>query len=208
MFGFAKIFEFLAPHDCLMCGRPGDLLCAGCLPATTTPPVRVNAQELGLDNIWIGTDYSGMVRQLVRKYKFERSADSADILAAILIRSLPPLPPDTIVTYVPTTTNRIRQRGYDHARKLAASVARMRSLSMQSALVRHGQQQQVGATRAVRRRQMADAYTVRRGANIRGSKILLIDDIATTGTTLQIATQVLMASGAQSVDAAVVAYKQ
>lgn len=208
MFGFGKIFEFLAPHDCLACGCQGSLLCASCLPRAITPAAHVSAEQLVVSHIWVGGDYSGVLRQLLRKYKFERAADTADLLATVLEAALPALPPGTIVTYVPTATSRVRERGYDHARQLALAVANMRGLKVLPLLNRHGQQRQVGATRADRRRQMASAYTIRRHANLKDVRILLVDDITTTGTTLQIAAKVLMAAGAKSIDAGVVAYKR
>ena len=206
MFGLRILFAFIAPHDCLVCGRQGDLLCGTCL-LTVGPADRLKPPA-PLHQLWVGTNYEGVVKQLIHLYKFERARDAASALAQLIGRNLPRLPSATVITYIPTATKRVRQRGYDQARYLAVVLARQTNLSVRPLLVRRGQGRQVGASRAERQQQARQNYGLRPGTNVKDLKILLIDDIMTTGSTLQAAAEVLLKAGAKQVSAAVAAYKQ
>ena len=224
MFGLSSLFTFLAPYDCLLCGHEGSLLCAWCWPGAfvaapdgcfnchaSTPHKSVCKncrQATQMDYVWIGARYDGVVKRLLHQYKFERAKDAAGVLARLLAETAPRQPAGTIVTYIPTATQRIRERGFDHARQLAEVFARQQGLRLRPLLWRHGQQRQVGASRYIRRRQAEKTYGIVSGLDLAGANILLIDDIVTTGATLQAATKVLRAAGAKSVNALVVAQKQ
>jgi ComF family protein len=158
--------------------------------------------------VWVAAAYSGIVRQLLHQYKFERAQDTAASLGGLLHRAIPVLSPDMLITYVPTATKRVRERGYDHAKELAKAFARQRQQKVTPTLVRLGQHRQVGAKRSVRQQQLKQAYRVRAANIVCGKRLLLIDDILTTGATLSAAAHVLLAAGAESVDVLVVAQKQ
>lgn len=202
----AKLFAFLAPYDCLVCGLEGDLLCLDCLPEVHKP-VKIDPPP-GLQHFWAAAEYDGAVKQLLRAYKFERARDATRTLVILLDQAIPPLSPETLITYIPTATSRVRQRGYDHARILAVALARRRGLKVCTLLGRRGQRRQVGATRILRRQQPAQTYYVLSDPRIQNASVLIIDDICTTGGTLQAAAHALMKAAAKQVDAAVVAQKQ
>jgi ComF family protein len=200
------LFAFLAPFECLVCYAEGDLLCQDCIKRIKT----IGSLEplSPISHIWAGADYEGVAKQLLHLYKFERAGEASSTLVRIMESSLPRLPTDTVVTYIPTATKRIRQRGYDQARRLAADLARSQGLTLKPLLVRIGQQHQVGSSRVERQAQARQAYVVKPGVQLAGKRILLVDDIMTTGSTLQAAAEVLMAAGAKQVDAAVMGVKQ
>jgi predicted amidophosphoribosyltransferase len=75
-------------------------------------------------------------------------------------------------------------------------------------LTRHGQTRQVGATRAQRLQQVTGSYQLRNQVDVQGARILLVDDLVTTGATLGEAAKILREAGAKTVDAIVVAQKQ
>lgn len=205
MFGLRTLFAFIAPHDCLACGRQGSLLCAVC--RIKVPPADPVTPPSPLVHLSVGANYDGVVKQVLHLYKFERARDAAVALAWIMGRSLPRLPSSLVVTYIPTANKRVRQRGYDQARWLALELAKQKGWSVRSLLIRSGHGRQVGSSRLARQQQARQSYAVRPGAEVGGLPVLLIDDIMTTGSTLQAAAEVLMANGAASVCAVVVAYK-
>lgn len=200
------------------------MLCAWCRPDAYEPPALhcfhcrqpstedaicgVCRQELPIDRLWIGSTYSGTIQQLIHLYKFERAQDVAKLLAEILDITIPSLPPETLVVYVPTATSRIRERGYDQARELAKAFAKLRGTKVTSLLRRIGQTRQVGASRRERFEQMDAAYHVMKAQIIKDARILLIDDIVTTGATLTAAARTLKSAGAKTVYTAAVARKQ
>src|SRR5690606_5505450 len=113
-----------------------------------------------------------------------------------------------LVTHVPTASSRIRERGYDQAEVLAREFANLRKLPFSSLLHRLGQTRQVGAGRKERLNQLSAAFTAKDQKLIKNARIILIDDIVTTGATLESASRILKAAGAKSVNGLAVAQKQ
>jgi ComF family protein len=117
------------------------------------------------------------------------------------------MPPATVVTHVPTATSRVRRRGYDQAELLARQLAQDLKLPYASLLIRDGQSRQVGATRQARLAQLTHAFRIPKHFP-QNVSILLVDDVVTTGATIETAARILRAAGAKSVSAAVFAQKE
>lgn len=218
-----RLLGLLAPHVCIMCGMEGALLCERCLPDAIAPiPERcyrcgatsANSavctscrRNTPLRHVWVTSQYEGPPKELIHALKFGRTKHAAKVVATYLDETVPELQPETLVTFVPTATNRVRQRGYDHAQVIARLFAKHRGLRCSSLLVRYGQSRQVGSDRKHRFAQATKNYGI--GTNIpKGARILLIDDILTTGATLESSAAVLKKAGAKQVNAAIFAQKQ
>jgi len=115
------------------------------------------------------------------------------------------LPENTIVVPIPTATSRVRERGYDHARLMGRDIANSNNLRLVTGLSRLDQARQVGAKRDVRLSQLKGAFRVSQRRLIVGAHILLVDDVLTTGATLEEAALTLKMAGAKKVDAIVFA---
>ncbi len=219
-----KVIGLLAPHMCVVCGSEGSLLCGWCRPdALLVVPERcyhcsaLSAQSAVCDkcrkhsplqNVWVASLYQGAAKDLVYGLKFARTRAAAQLIGGLLDESIPALPKGTVVTYVPTATSRVRLRGYDQSRLIAMSFARARGLAVLPLLRRQGQSRQVGADRKHRLEQAAKSYAAYNPAAASGKEILIIDDILTTGSTLESAAKVLKKAGAKQLYAAVFAQKQ
>ncbi len=216
-----RVISLFAPHTCLACGREDDrLLCADCarrLPlapsqcyrcATPTDAHAVCAAcstETPLHRVLARTHHRGPARDLVHHLKFERAQAAAPEAAALMLPLLARLSSDVMITHVPTATGRARARGYDHARLIARSLARQAHLPYTRLLGRLGQARQVGAGRVARRQQLQHAFRPLNPAAIRGRHIVLVDDVMTTGASLEAAARALRSAGAARVSAVVFA---
>jgi ComF family protein len=223
MFITERLVGSIAPHLCIICGSEGSLLCDWCLPDAMPPvPSRCYRCHSLTDNssvckkcrpksrlghVWVRTEYDGHAKRLIHDFKFERAQAAAAPVARLMAEPVPYLDRQVIVTHVPTATSRVRRRGYDHARLLAGQLAKNLDLAYAPLLMRLGQTRQVGSKRSSRLAQLQGAFTVRKSGPIQGGHILLVDDIVTTGATLELAARVLKAGGAKSIDAAVFAQK-
>ncbi len=222
MFLAERIISIVAPHACLVCRQEGWLLCPWCRDACRGLPDRCYRcravtrdsavckkckRTSALSHVWVATEYEGVAKELIYTLKFGRASAAARDAAAVMIQALPYLDEATIVTHMPTATTRVRQRGYDHAKLLARAVAREVRLDTLPLLARLGQSRQVGARKAQRETQLMNAFRPLNSNRIRGKKILLIDDVVTTGASLEAAAKVLRRAGATSVDACVFAQK-
>lgn len=217
-----KLLSLVAPHECLSCGKEGSLLCGWCLPEAFPPlpsrcykcaKITKNSEVCKscrrtspLRHVWVRTEYAGVMKDLVAAYKFNHARAGARVAAEALADALPYLP-GTIIMPVPTATTRVRQRGFDHADLLVKELAGRLNRVYIHALSRQGQSRQVGTKRAQRLKQMAGAFRASRPAEIYGAHVLLIDDVVTTGATLEAAARTLKKAGAKSVNAVVLAQK-
>lgn len=162
-------------------------------------------QHSSLAHVWIRSEYKGIPKELIHGLKFQRTPSAATIVGEAMISTLPEITEDTIVVPIPTASSRKRQRGYDQAVLISRSIARQTGMSVVRALVRTGQTRQVGSKKADRLNQLKNAYVVVRPGRISGAHILLIDDVLTTGATLESAAKSLRRAGATQVDALVFA---
>ena len=144
--------------------------------------------------------YEGVGRELVARLKYRNRRSSLPWLG----RQMAGLAGDgaDVVTWVPTTTHRRRDRGFDHARLLARSVARSLGLPCRCLLRRLPGPPQTGRSR--RQRLAGPAVVLRAGVRV-PARVLLVDDVATTGATLGAAARRLRDGGAEEVRAVVAA---
>jgi ComF family protein len=177
------------------------LLCTACAASLAF----AEHQSFGqLRHVAAVTTYETVAKDLVWQLKFQGSQAAAGIMAkqmASLVRA----DARSFVVPVPTATSRVRQRGYDQAKLLARQLAKRRGLLYLDCLRRQGQAHQVGASRRERLSQLATAFRLKSGYNLRDCPIILVDDVLTTGATLEAAASVLHAAGVRHVDAIVFA---
>ncbi len=190
-----------APHDCLGCGQEGALLC--CICAAKLTPVENHAPKK-VGRITAATTYNSIAKKLVWQLKFQGAQAAAADMSMRMAALLQTDEHDLIVP-VPTATKRVRQRGYDQAKLLARHMARQKQLPYMDCLRRSGQTHQVGASREQRLMQLRNAFQLKSGYMLGGNRIVIVDDVVTTGATLEAAASILLASGASQVDAIVFA---
>lgn len=198
----SQLVRIIAPHECIGCGVEDHLLCSHC--SATLPSAQVPVCPHGVATLYATTRYQGLAKAVLHALKFERAAAAAEDIARCMttvitssdIRAVAP---------IPTASVRIRQRGYDQAQLIARAVARQLHLPYTPLLLRIGNQRQLGAGRATRQQQLCNAFRLKQGIELPNGPILLIDDVLTTGATIEAAARVLCAAGAQRIDAAVFA---
>jgi ComF family protein len=158
-----------------------------------------------LDGVTASTLYKGVAKQLIWKLKSNGAQSAAKVMAKRMAKIVQ-YNPDAILVSVPTATSRVRQRGYDQSYLLARALARQAGLPWLKCLVRMGQAHQVGSSRAQRKQQLKDAFRVTQKRFIKDAHLILVDDVVTTGSTLEAAAKILKQNGAVRVDAITFAY--
>jgi len=151
----------------------------------------------------MASDYNDAIKDTITAYKFDYKRSASRDLAFYMHNALPYFD-DVVVSYVPTASAHIRMRGFNHSKLLAMEFAKLRQLPCIATLRRTGNISQKGSSRDVRKKQLQGCIAPL-SAYSTGKKILLIDDVITTGATIEECTRVLYKAGATQVAVAVVA---
>ncbi|MCA9327581.1 ComF family protein [Candidatus Saccharibacteria bacterium] len=166
-------------------------VCTRCKPHT---PLR---------HVYVAQHHTGLAKQLLHQTKYERAQAGVHEMAAMMVSLLPTTAEGIVLVPVPTATRRVRQRGYDQSVVLARELSRESGLPRAHFLRRVGQAHQVGSGRKARIAHLANAFRVVRQGQLQGAHIVLVDDVITTGATLETAAKLLKKAGAARVDAIV-----
>lgn len=213
-----SLLSLVAPHRCLGCGQAGNVLCKLCIARLPVAPSRCYRchratqqfqvciscrSSVKLGHVWVASFYEDLSKDVLQLLKFHRARAAARDIAFALDELLPLLPGETVISYLPTAQSRIRQRGYDQSKLIAKELARLRGYRFESLLQRVSGTRQLGASREIRFQQAKNAFEVNK--TVASEHVLLIDDVTTSGATLEVVAKLLKKAGAQKVDACVFA---
>lgn len=150
--------------------------------------------------------YDGVVATAVQRLKYDKKTGLALPLADLMVGRLPPLEADRVVA-IPLHPRRLRAREFNQSLLLAKEVARSLALPLLIDPMERVRETlpQVGLSRKERQKNVRRAFSVARPDQIQDQRILLIDDVYTTGATLREGAGALMRSGAKTVTVAALA---
>jgi ComF family protein len=223
--------SLLFPDDCRLCAQPLQNLsripvCSACLASPRplaaehscqlcqTPFVdafpldeqglcaRCRGNEAGFDAAFSYGSYEGSLRELVRLFKYSQIETLAKPLGRLMVRAIPPHQRFDAVIPMPMHWYRRWKRGFNQAELLAQPVARAYGLRVIQPLrrVRLGKVQ-ASLSGAERRTNLTNAFRLRNAERLRGKRVLLVDDVLTTGSTLHTAAHALKSAGVEHVTA-------
>jgi ComF family protein len=217
------LLDLLFPPRCVNCKKRGVWFCAACLAAVPriVPPLcrccgeplehprerpgdlcyNCRREPLQIDGIRSVALFEGPLRQAVHHLKYTGQRDLATSLGSLLAEYWQgnPLPADVLVP-VPLHESRQRERGYNQASLLAQELAATAGLPViEGCLVRARQTaSQMTLKRLERKTNVRDAFACADG-RLAGRQVLLLDDVCTTGATLEACAIACRQAGARSV---------
>jgi predicted amidophosphoribosyltransferase len=198
-----EVVALVAPPRCAVCGRGCELrerLCDGCERALRgLGPVW--SVVPGVDLTWSAAPYEGTARNLIGALKFGSRLGLADDAASMIAGRAPAEILDGTIVPVPPAPRRRRQRGFDSAEAIAMALAPRTELPLVPCLGRTQGRRQVGRRRAER---LADPPTIR-VVSPAPTRVVLVDDVMTTGATLGACAEALRGAGATRVAAVTLA---
>lgn len=206
------LMELLFPPKCVLCRqllKNGEIdLCKPCRSDARAYPGCKNRLQF-LDSFAAVWYYEGNVRRSILRFKFCNARSYADsygrILAMKLLREYPG--GFDVLTWVPVSRLRRLRRGYDQAELLARSVGAELGMPPVSTLkkIRNNRPQSRLKGTEVRRANVLGAYRLADGVSLNGKRVLLLDDVLTTGATAGECARMLRIAGAKEVHCAAVA---
>lgn len=202
-----KLLGLLFPDRCASCGQVGSLFCEACRaqlrPYPAGSPAATGTHDLAalLDAASVAFVFEGPLRAAVHCFKYKRVRRMAGPLGDLLAAHLQthPLPADALIP-VPLHRNRQRERGFNQSEVLAQRLAPTSGLPLlTNGLIRcRDTQRQARLDLHGRQENLRDAF-VWQGSVPPPERILLLDDVLTTGATISACTRALRAAGAREV---------
>ena len=213
------VLDFVFPQSCVGCGKEGNFLCPSCrrqLPRIMPPlcPKCGRPQPSGIvcpscvgwqasvDGIRSPFRFEEAIRKAIHQLKYQNIRALAKPLAELLSDYLVANPvPGEVLVPVPLHKKRLRERGYNQSSLLAKELGKLRGLPVvDNCLIRQKHASPQARTSSVeeRRSNVAGAF-ICRDSRLSGKQVLLIDDVSTSGATIDACAAALKAAGAASV---------
>lgn len=208
--------DLIFPKRCVSCGDFGSYICAKCRQkiAYVENPVcpvcqrqavggRTHpgcATRYSLDGLIVGFGYRGPVKFAIRKIKYKWASDVAELLVGLFCKNLWKfdIPGDYLLVPIPLHSRRKNWRGFNQADLICKTLAKNFNVEVRKLLVRTVETKtQVGLTKEERRTNIRNAFEVR--GKIPKEAIILVDDVYTTGATMNEACKVFKKAGAREV---------
>ncbi len=222
------LFGFICPSLCLLCERPvspdvvvcdachedlkrrhgirgGCFVCGGPINGRQCP--RCRKESFAFERVRAPFVYREEVRLLVELYKYGGIVRIAGFLARDMASVLPELGPFDLIVPLPLNKVKERERGFSQTRRLARELERIAGVRMADRLLRRTRntRSQTGLGREERKLNVRDAFRAEPWTGLEGATVLLVDDVMTTGATMDSAARALKKAGVSRVVAVVAA---
>ena len=223
---YSKLLDTTFPARCVTCNKEGSFICSACRQTTRLISDKVcqlcgepisyggplcsncDREPLEIGGIRSVYYYEGAVKDAITQLKFHNLKSVAPFLANHMFDYMRSHRYDAdIIVPVPSHAKRLRERGYNQAELLAKALASLLDLTVDVKALRRKslvRPQSSSSSREERRTNVADSF-VCSGESVSGKRVLLIDDVCTTGYTLEACTRELRSAGAAEVRALTVA---
>jgi competence protein ComFC len=225
----ASVFSLIFPDECRLCAQPlkgvsripvcpsclakptalsAEYFCVQCRsPFLTRFPLDEEGRcglcrrgVRGFDAAYSFGFYEDALRELIHLFKYGRVQTLAAPLGRLLARALPLDQTFDVIVPMPLHWRKRWQRGFNQSELLAQEISRRTHLPVRTALRRvRYTNAQAGLTNAKRRENVSGAFRARKSESLRGRRVLLVDDVMTTGATAASCARALRLAGAKHV---------
>lgn len=203
------MWDYLFPHFCLGCHEEGSILCFKCQATISVLGIFVPFEKKSFLDAHAALGFfeeESLLQKLIYAYKYNFVLDSIKIFE-ILIHDFLKIHQNYFdlvesVVPVPLHKRRYAERGFNQAEEIGNILARGLDLPLEKILIRKkSTKQQAKLQKQERMENIKEAFVVRQKSTLKGKHILLVDDVFTTGSTLDECARVLKESGVKSVKA-------
>ncbi|MCL4208385.1 ComF family protein [Patescibacteria group bacterium] len=213
MLSFIRIiYEFfldlLFPPFCLGCGHLGNYLCSKCYASIYFYPFppNLNLEPNYLDKLIVLSHYDSPLKELIIAYKYRKGKILAKTLSDLVWQSVI-IKPTSLVTFIPLHPQKEKLRGFNQTKLLAENLAEKLEIKCQNTLIKtkHHLAQAATTSRAERLTNVVNTFTLDpKFAEFVKTKpppssVLIVDDVITTGSTLNEAARILKSIGVKNV---------
>jgi len=183
-----RFLKLIYPNLCVVCNEPGDFVCHLC-----EPHIRDYSDNRAL------FVFNEAVKKIIHAFKYYNQFWVRRFIKNYISRL--DFHDTNLVIPVPLHNSRLKKRGFNQSVLLAELLAKEKGLSLDKFVLKRIKNtvSQTGFSRKERNKNLKNAFQVSKKGKIEGRNILLVDDVRTTGTTLNEAKKTLLRAGARSV---------
>lgn len=203
------LLDLLFPISCLGCGKEDFWLCKECLNRIKISE-EINLDNLVSDNlkeVFVVVSYDDQILQkAIHLLKYNFIKDLAPVLARLIqkyvkAKSLESLFSQAILIPIPLHKKRVLWRGFNQAQLLGAELANLLNLKLASGVLKRSRpsQPQASLKEQERLKNIINTFKIRSPLEILGKNVILIDDVVTTGATMNECARILKNAGAKNV---------
>jgi len=221
------ILDILYPPFCCGCGRIGTYLCPNCYQTINFIPLPLvlELEPNYIDSVYVTAHYEGVLKKLIKTYKYKSVKDIGKVISSLIWYSTT-LPKVDLISYIPLNKKKLNQRGFNQTEIIAKELALLMKvpfINTLSKIGKHGAQASMN-TKEERLNNLKGTFIIstqfknylqneeintdtknekqketNQNKNNKIESILLIDDVITTGTTLNEASKVLKEFGIKTI---------
>jgi len=202
------ILDVIFPPCCLICQREGSYLCQDCKSVLEISSSHKKYCGKNISDLYFALPYqNSLIKDLIKKFKYEpfvkelgKSLSSLIIEHFNLLDNKPNFTGFVLVP-VPLEKRKLKWRGFNQAEEIAKELACFLKITLISdALIKTKETlDQVNLSDQERKENIKDAFSCQSPEKIKGRKVLLVDDIFTTGSTMEEAASALKEAGAEKI---------
>jgi competence protein ComFC len=211
------LLELCFPSFCLNCQKLGPSLCENCyhdlqfyFSQNKISEIETHFQEIYFDDLLIMAKFTSSLMKLLKSLKYHSGKNMAPFLARMLWQHLI-IPQADIISFIPLHRSKLRMRAYNQGQEIAVELGKIMQIPVKNLLekkVNTKAQAQI-KNQQERLQRMRGLFQVRKKYQgfVKGKRIILLDDVLTTGATLNAVSQTLKETGVKSVTGLIVASK-
>ena len=212
------MFDLLFPSYCINCGKVGEYLCTKCQKKlkNTLPECYVcrrlsnryfthnKCNRYNLNSVFVGWQYDSITKKLLSQYKYRYASKLADILSNLIVKRIKEthfcnlLDKNSLIIPVPITKNHFNKRGFNQSLLIANNLSRFFHFDLRDDLLLRRNSKKRQSTSSLReRKSLGNVFSLSK--KITNRKIILVDDVMTTGTTINRAAQAFKGNRIQAI---------
>ena len=212
-----SIWNLIFPKKCINCKREGQYLCEDCLSLIEMNPFNYclceklerknkcdNCKNRNLDRILSATSFKGIVREAIHKLKYSYLEELSVPLSLLILNYLQnincQIDNSFIIVPVPMHPKKKRRRGFNQSEEIAKIISQSTNIPLSTTLIKIKETKpQMELNRIERMENIKNCFAITNKKEIENKTILLLDDVYTTGTTIEECAKVLKENGAKEV---------
>ncbi|SHE67131.1 comFC protein [Clostridium fallax] len=199
------ILEVIYPHGdrCIVCNKDlesTDDICSNCYSNIYFIKEKTYIKDFHME-VNVVTTYSTLIKNLILDFKYKNNFYAGEFLAKLISNKI--IKEDInfdVITFVPSSKNSIKKRGFNQCEVLALNIGNITNNSVKTLILKNKEvSEQKTLTKEERKINLLNAFSFNSRYNIKNKSILLIDDIITTGSTLYFCKKILQKEGAKEI---------